>query len=578
MGSIGIFIKMGLCAYMSHPNNYMDIKTLTERAKVKDSHALDTLYRMYFPKMLGLCIKITKEDEDTAKDLVHDAFVLAFSSLHSLNAPERFGEWLSTIVRNVALKYLERKGKIHFVPINEEYEKIADIEASSDSAVNQHDILHLIEQLPNGYGKVFRLFIIEGFSHKEIADILGIETHSSSSQLSRAKAMLRKIVTRKFMATFLLLIMTIPLYLFVFHEKSSQTKLPEISEDNRRKNKDISRESKNVQERESIQKPSKENPVTSNFTDEISDTIQTSGVIDVELPIPEKIIAENKQNSIENTEMNKTSDSIPPSLMQFDCDFAINNTKKNCRKWQMLATGSLGPTMVQNMYKLFATSKIDDIGSAFPTYPEKVNTWEDYSIYLHAIAHDKMPKDTLALMEIAAHNQGEIVEQEKHEHPITFGISLSKPLSEKWSIETGLQYSILKSKSTMGNNDYYIGKDQKIHYLGIPFRLSYSFAEYKRLSAYNSVGLSLNIPIYGKVSGKYVVATMPTYTDSWHITPPIQWSANISLGMQYHLLPKMMLYAEPTLYWHIPNNSSTHTIWTEHPIMFSVPFGIRIVW
>ena len=56
----------------------MDLKTLVKRAKTKDSHALETLYNMYYPKMLGLCIKITKEDEETAKDLVHDAFILPF--------------------------------------------------------------------------------------------------------------------------------------------------------------------------------------------------------------------------------------------------------------------------------------------------------------------------------------------------------------------------------------------------------------------------------------------------------------------------------------------------------------------
>ena len=128
----------------------MDIKTLVKRAKKKDLHALETLYNMYYPKMLGLCIKITKEDEDTAKDLVHDAFVLAFSSLNDLNTPQRLGEWLSTIVRNVALKYMERKGKISFVSIADEEETIVAPNASSDSTMNCQDILNLIDELPNG--------------------------------------------------------------------------------------------------------------------------------------------------------------------------------------------------------------------------------------------------------------------------------------------------------------------------------------------------------------------------------------------------------------------------------------------
>lgn len=82
--SIKYLYERGRAQIWHRLQNDMDIKTLTERAKARDGNALDTLYRMYFPKMLGLCIKIAKVDEDTAKDLVHDAFVLAFSSLQML--------------------------------------------------------------------------------------------------------------------------------------------------------------------------------------------------------------------------------------------------------------------------------------------------------------------------------------------------------------------------------------------------------------------------------------------------------------------------------------------------------------
>lgn len=179
--------------------------------------------------MLGLCIKITKEDEDTAKDLVHDAFILAFSSLHNLNTPLRFGEWLSTITRNVALKYIERKSKISFVSITDEDETVAATDVSSDSTVELQDIFNLIDELPNGYGRVLRLYAINGFSHREIAEILGIEPHSSSSQLSRAKAMLRKIMERRLLAVVLLLIVAIPLCFFVLRNKPSRQQKSEMA-------------------------------------------------------------------------------------------------------------------------------------------------------------------------------------------------------------------------------------------------------------------------------------------------------------------------------------------------------------
>lgn len=552
----------------------MDIKTLVERAKTKDSHALETLYNMYYPKMLGLCIKITKEDEDTAKDLVHDAFVLAFSSLHNLNTPQRFGEWLSTITRNVALKYIERKGKISFVSITDEDETVAASGVSSDSTVDLQDILNLIDELPNGYGKVLRLYAIDGFSHREIAEILGIEPHSSSSQLSRAKAMLRKIMDRRLLVVVLLLIIAIPLYFFVLRNKPFRQQKPEMAKTSKSKKPvDANDIPKPVRGRNDVKKSGNENIAASNAT--TIETMDTTFVPDsaaVEMIVPNTQVAEHEQNSTEIT-----TDSIMPRIIFPDYELAKNDEKKKNNKWQMLAAGSVGPALAQNIYRLIATGK-PDADSEAPTFPENINTWEDYSRYLHMKEHENMPADTLAMIEIADHNQGDIIEREQHDRPITFGISLSKPLSKKWNFETGLQYSILKSRSVMGSEEYYIGKEQKIHYIGIPLRVSYHLADYKNLSAYSSAGLQLNIPVYGKINSKYIVDNASAYTNSWHITPPLQWSTNFSLGLQYKFLPKWTLYVEPTLYWYIPNGSNTHTIWTEHPVMFSVPFGIRFTW
>lgn len=561
--------------HICHSLEYMDIETLVKRAKTKDSHALETLYSMYYPKMLGLCIKITKEDEDTAKDLVHDAFVLAFSSIQNLNIPQRFGEWLSTIVRNVALKYMERKGKISFVSITDEEETIVDPNVSSDSTVNLQDILNLIDELPNGYGEVLRLYAINGFSHKEIADILGIEPHSSSSQLSRAKAMLRKIIDRRLLAVVLFLITVIPLYFLILWNKQLRQQKFEMAETDKLKKPIDSHDTPKSAEKENdIRKPDYKNMAVHDVnTIETKDTTLVSDSAAVEMIVPNIQVAEHKQDSTEN------ADSITPQLTFPDYELAMVDKKKKTNKWQMLAAGSVGPALAQNIYRLIATGR-PDTDSEAPAFPENVNTWEDYSRYLHMMAHENMPKDSLALVEIANHNQGDIVEREQHDRPITFGISLNKPLSEKWSIETGLQYSILKSRSRIGDGDYYIGKEQKIHYLGIPLRLSYRIADYKNLSAYGSAGLSLNIPVYGRVNSTHVVAnvSMDSISRSVTITPPAQWSTNFSIGLQYRVMPKLTLYVEPTLYWHIPNGSSTHTIWTEQPAMFSAPIGIRFTW
>jgi len=551
-----------------HPHGYMDIEKLVERARAKEPQALETIYKMYFPKMMGLCIKITKENEDTAKDLVHDAFVLAFSSLHNLNHPERIGEWLSTIVRNVALRYMDRKGKISFVSITDADDNLEDTDATPDAVANLQDILELIDRLPNGYGKVFRLYTIEGFSHNEIADILGIEPHSSSSQLSRARAMLRKMMDRRLLAVVLLLIAFMPLYFFVMRDKPTQEQKQVVADRKPCKHgEQTNRMAMRQDARDDIRKPTYNNVIVPDVVEEQPDTTYVPDTVIVDIPVPEVQMAE--QDSIGDI------DSIMPLLPLPEPILMAEVTGRKSRKWQMLAAGSLGPALAQNIYRMIAAETPGDIASGAPT---GIGKWEEYSQYLNDLRNDNMPKDSLALIDIANNNHGDIITQEQHDRPITFGISLNKSLSERWSIETGLQYSILKSRSIMGNEGYYIGEKQNICYVGIPLRLSFCLADCNRLSLYSSTGVSLNIPVYGKVNSKYVVAGESAYMDSWHITPPVQWSANFSLGLQYRILPKLALHLEPTLYWYIPNDSSTHTIWTEHPIIFSAPFGIRFTW
>ena len=109
-------------------------------------------------------------------------------------------------------------------------------------------------------------------------------------------------------------------------------------------------------------------------------------------------------------------------------------------------------------------------------------------------------------------------------------------------------------------------------------RVSYKFAEYKRLSAYAAAGAALHIPVYGKSDSYYVTESTAIHIDRWRIKPPVQWSTNVGLGLQYRFIPKVSVYFEPTLNWYIPSGSSTHTIWTERPFVFSAPFGIRISW
>lgn len=218
----------------------MQIDAIIERAKTKDPKALSEIYTIYYPKMVRVCMNIVKEDEDMVHDLVHDAFVLAYASLNTLKDNEKFGEWLTTIVRNVAIKYIVNKRRLHLVSlskINSNQNCLIDDAYSTDSSINCNDIFKLISQLPEGYRKVFNLSVIEGYSHQEIANILNIEPHSSSSQLSRAKSMLKRMM-KYISIVFIVLLISIPLYIFMaWHDEHDEPIVCEIKPNKKKQKK-----------------------------------------------------------------------------------------------------------------------------------------------------------------------------------------------------------------------------------------------------------------------------------------------------------------------------------------------------
>ena len=204
--------------------------------------------------------------------------------------------------------------------------------------------------------------------------------------------------------------------------------------------------------------------------------------------------------------------------------------------------------------------------------------WEDYAKELHRISQADPTTENVAMADIADHNSGEIVEVEHHDKPITLSIAVNKNIGKRWSLETGLQYSYLKSYLILGTGSYRVDKEQKLHYIGIPVKLSYQFMAYKKLSAYGSAGASIQIPLSGKTYADYVVGGKSGYTTDWKTIPSIQWTVNTNIGIQYQFAPKLTLFVEPTLNWYIPNGSEVKNTWTERPFTLTVPFGIRLSW
>lgn len=554
----------------------MKIEKLLEKVKAGDTDALKIIYERYSPMMRSICFSITKEDEDTINDLVQEAFVLTYYSLSKLKDNSKFKEWCAAITKNTALKHLEKKSKLQTIPFSSIMDEELEVEGAlqTDSLLHENDILELINSLPTGYGKVFRMSVIEGFSHKEIADKLGIEPHSSSSQLARAKAMLRNMIDKRALAAISIILISIPLCKYLFWKKTvEEKKLPTANVERKNNNK--------------IDKPELES-LSSQTNRYVANTFITKKKQKREISL-DSIVKSNEwknEDTIRNIaiiieERDTTlSDTTSMFIPQIENYIVADTTRHKKNKWQFLATGSLGSALAQNVYKLIASNNngLPDPDGPTPIIPNKISTWEDYYKHLQQKEHEGMSADTLALMTIAKHNSGKIVEHEQHDKPITFGISLTKNIGKNWSLGTGIQYSLLKSNFTLGEGEYFINRVQKVHYLGIPLSTSYKWFNSKNWSAYSSVGIIFNIPMYGKNNEQYVTGTTVPYKDSWHFTPSVQWSVGVGTGLQYNFAPNWSMYLEPSFNWYIPNGSTVHTIWTEHPFSISVPFGIRFTW
>lgn len=569
-----------------------NIQTLVFKAKQGDDSAFSTLYQIYYPKMKGICINILKEDKDVIDDLVQDAFILALVSLKDLKNPNRFGQWLTSITSNLALKYKEKGNTFRYISLSDIDESVIDCcddYRNTVSSIQYEDIMAEIDKLPVGYKKVFKLSVLDGLSHQEIAKLLDIAPHSSSSQLARAKALLRNKLSKRTILIMVLVLIIIPVY------KQLITKKQFISENDtnitrRRiiKNK-VSPASKNdVDSTNCIQK---QNPCTHYHNMLTIESI--AAMCDDTTEIKHNIIAnitdtlkDEKQFAVNRTDSILVKDSIiAPNL--YEESWITENLEVHKRnKWQFLAAGSLGTTLVQSVCKFI---KSNDITSDLPSGPDQptdptipsekyFTTWENYAKELHRISQADPTVENVAMADIADHNSGEIVEVEHHDKPITLSIAVNKNIGKRWSLETGLQYSYLKSYFILGTGSYRVDKEQKLHYLGVPFKLSYQFMKFKRLSTYGSVGTGILIPIYGKTDADYIVGDKSAYTTDWKLTLPIQWSVNTNIGIQYQFAPNLNLFIEPTMNWYIPNGSCIKNAWTERPFTLTIPFGIRFSW
>ena len=158
----------------------------------RDPSAQKLLYDSYSSKMYSLCYRYVRNPME-AEDILVTAFVKIFDKIQQFKSEGSFEGWIRRIVVNEALTFLRRNRSMYLETDLEQADREPDYNALSDH-LEAEDLLKMIQELPTGYRIVFNLYAIDGYSHKEIADQLGISENTSKSQLSRARTFLQKLL------------------------------------------------------------------------------------------------------------------------------------------------------------------------------------------------------------------------------------------------------------------------------------------------------------------------------------------------------------------------------------------------
>ena len=154
--------------------------------------AQEKLYGLYARRMMAVCIRYTRSRFE-AEDVFHDAFVKVFANMHSWKGGS-FEGWMRRIFVNTAINHYHQNRKF-FDHVDSSY--VETTLSSSDNVIadlSNQDLLNMVNRMPDGYKVIFNLHVVEGYNHNEIAEMLHIAEGSSKSQLSKAKAYMKKLL------------------------------------------------------------------------------------------------------------------------------------------------------------------------------------------------------------------------------------------------------------------------------------------------------------------------------------------------------------------------------------------------
>lgn len=164
---------------------------LINRCLSNEARAQEDFYKRFAPKMYGVCMRFAKNQME-ADDILQEGFIKVFTNLISFRSEGSLEGWVRKTIVNTAINLYKKNLKHQKDTDIEQAEVVQNFEQSSLDKISVQELMDIIRDLPTGYRVVFNLNVIEGYSHKEISQLLEISENTSKSQLSRARQALQK--------------------------------------------------------------------------------------------------------------------------------------------------------------------------------------------------------------------------------------------------------------------------------------------------------------------------------------------------------------------------------------------------
>ncbi|MEM6318358.1 MAG: sigma-70 family RNA polymerase sigma factor [Bacteroidota bacterium] len=169
----------------------MNLKQAIKAAQKGNPLGQRYLYEQYKVPLFTICLRYSR-DRSEAEDMLQEGFIKIFKDLKQFEGRSEVGNWMKKVMVNTALQYLRKWKKDWLHSDTQAYQEVFQSEETVFHKLGLEELTRLIQKLPDGYKVVFNLFVVEGYSHREIAELLGISENTSKTQLFKAKAALRK--------------------------------------------------------------------------------------------------------------------------------------------------------------------------------------------------------------------------------------------------------------------------------------------------------------------------------------------------------------------------------------------------